>query len=115
VAGRDRGAACTEFHNLARRLSRVIGERRVGVIWAKSDVELRPEFERRVQEPLAEWFPGAKHFAVSIKASEPVENPDFGFQQVLSWVLEDRPGSARPAIPVFSPADPFLSCRGHRP
>ncbi|MFI5386993.1 MAG: hypothetical protein ACHQ50_12840 [Fimbriimonadales bacterium] len=112
MVSNERGAACVEFHRLARRLAHVTARRPVAILWAKSDIEIPPDFRQRIRQPLGEWFPEAPEFSVSVKAKGRSGDPATNFQDVFAWSVNESVSPKMLAVPVLSPEDPFLAYRG---
>ncbi len=79
-----------ETVRLAQRLRDHAQERRVGLVWAKSDREPIPKFRERLESRLSELFPDAKSFWVS---TEMVRDPALvsRYLEAVAWAAASGP------------------------
>ena len=113
LAGPERGVARDALFTLAQRLAACVETRPVAVVWAKSDINLRPAMHEQVDKRLRQLFPTARHFRTTVKPADEHEDVTTQFLTVVASLLSPAtcPGDI-PAIAVRRPDDPFLAFRG---
>ena len=90
LAGRERGAARTDFRLLARRLADNLRGRPVALVWTKADIHIPDETEEAVRRTVCRTVPSAKEFSVSIVSDPNETGTGLGLLELLRWVLHHR-------------------------
>jgi hypothetical protein len=113
LVGPDRRNVVEKTELLAERLSGVLAGRPVGIVWAKSDKEIRPQIRSDVEIALQKAFPNAKSFQTSVHSVTANTEPTRPFWNPIEWLLL-RESPVFP-LPIASPVDAsnsFLAFRG---
>jgi len=110
----DRRNVAEQLELLANRLSGVLDDRPLAVVWAKSDKEIPQTLREDVELALSNALPGSKHFQTTVFNSGNDSDPTQQFWDVLDWCVSHSGPMNRQLSPLASvnPADPFLSFRG---
>lgn len=113
LAGPDRRNVVEKTELLAERLSGVMAGRPVGIIWAKSDKEIRPQIRDDVEAALDKALPNAVSFLTSVHSAPNDTEPTRPFWNPIEWLLlRDSPAYPLPVPEPLDATDPFLAFRG---
>ena len=114
LASSDRRNVAEQLELLANRMSGVLDNRPLAVVWAKSDKEIPQTLREDVELALNNAFPDSKHFQTTVFNSGNDSEPTQQFWDVLDWCVSHGGPTSRKLPPLASvnPADPFLSFRG---
>lgn len=84
-----RGEARGIILALAQRLSDVIDERPLAVLWSKADAVVPKTVQARLEDAIIRFLPQSRQFRFSVLLGAPSDsNPDTAVPQVVSWLLE---------------------------
>ena len=114
LASPDRRNVAEQLELLANRLSGVLIERPMAVVWTKSDKKVPQTLREDVESALNNAFPDSTHFQTTVFNSGNDCEPTQQFWDVLDWcVSHDGQMNCQLApLPTVDPTDPFLSFRG---
>jgi hypothetical protein len=113
LVGADRRNVVEKTELLAERLSSVLAGRPVGIVWAKSDKEIRPQIRSDVETALKKAFPNAKSFLTSVHSAPDNAEPTRPFWNPIEWLLlRESPVLPLPVAAPVDAANSFLAFRG---
>lgn len=113
LAGSDRRNVVEKTELLAERLSGVLQGRPVGIVWAKSDKEIRPQIRCDVETALKKAFPNAHNFQTSVYSTPANIEPTRPFWNPIEWLLlQESPVSPLLIAAPTDATDSFLAFRG---
>lgn len=113
LVGPDRRNIVEKTELLAERLSGLLAERPVCIVWAKCDKEIRPQIRSDVEAALNKAFPLAESFQTSVYSAPSASEPTRPFWNPIEWILL-RESPVYP-LPIAAPIDAtnsFLAFRG---
>lgn len=117
LVGSDRGNARHRIKTLAARLSEHLGNRSIGIVWAKSDVTIEPELQSAIEDIVKRNFPDAKHFHTKFKMAKQ-EAREVVAPLIASFKFSIEPRRVKNEFAVELPPqannDRFLAYRGIR-
>lgn len=114
LSGPNIGVARGQLEMLLQRLSREIGNRRVAVVWSKSDKHVPEETRLRLQGRFAKSLNVYREFSVSVQKTN-VSDIDFApFIDIFGWLLAHESESASKPLVLDTtyPEDNMLAFRG---
>jgi hypothetical protein len=97
------------------RLKDGVNDRRVGLVWTKTDIEtpVPIPLKERVHEALTKHFKFNEIFSISVPHKLTNDNDIEEFTRVLNWVLEkDVPKPTPISLPILKPGEPIFAFRG---
>lgn len=119
LAGETRGEAVERIRLLIERLRVGIGERPVGLVWAKSDSEppVPDSIHVQIEGDMRRYFVIHEIFSVSVPKDDPVdtavEKSVTDFLRVLAWALAPQDRRYKPlTLPILRVDDPVFAFRG---
>jgi hypothetical protein len=113
--GEQQGTARKQIKLVADRLSTNLGNRPLGLVWSKSDVDVDDDMKSQINSYMLRF--GNLHyseFEVSVKEG-PQQILHLNICQSVAWILSILENNANPElfIPVLAPQDLFLSKRSN--
>jgi hypothetical protein len=116
LVGPDRRNVIEKTELLAERLSSVLAGRPVGIVWSKSDKQLRPQIRSDMETALKKALPQAENFQTSVHSAPANTEPTRPFWNPIEWLLlRESPVSPLPVAGTIDATNSFLAFRGCNP
>ncbi|MES2462673.1 MAG: hypothetical protein V4671_18990 [Armatimonadota bacterium] len=114
LAGDKRGPACANMEMLAERLGENLKDRKVALVWTKSDTEVAEPIRNRVETACTKNLPSLEIFRVNVPQKDlPLKPMITEFVRIMTWLLTPtQQKTTRIELPVSAPNDPLLAFRG---
>lgn len=113
LSGNKRGSAKRQLTQVADRLLEDLGDRPLGLVWSKSDIELAIETKEQIVTHIDSYpFKHFTQFETSVQEGQKGKFHN-NILNSINWIIEKTNGNynVHPEIPVFKKEDMFLSKR----